>query len=213
MPFHHLLENYHLTESTAAFSHFKDDILPRGRRDHPGPAVHHATGGSAKKVHETSVTLPPDKPGVDLRAATQTVYVPGHSITNCQGLQDLGEFLVRTGIDPERGKRYRQEAREFRTDLMNGMRQAAIRLPDRPPFVDLQTLYFRDTVKFGPEPYDHLANGRLQGTYFTYWVQMQFQVDFFQSGGRCRRVSSRAVSGGAGRVRPGEYKSAAAAFR
>lgn len=180
MPFHHLLENYRLTGSTAAFHRFKEDILRvaeeiiRERR-----STMQLVDGR-KPWHWGF--LPPDKPGVDLRAATETAYVPGHSITNCQGLQDLGEFLVRTGIDPIRGVRYRQEAREFRTDLMNGMRQAAIRLPDRPPFVDLQTLYFRDTAEFGPEPYDHLANGRLQGTYFAYWVQMQFQYNFFNPG-------------------------------
>ena len=42
--------------------------------------------------------LPPDKPGADVQASTQTVYVLGHNITNCQGLQDFGRFLIASGI-------------------------------------------------------------------------------------------------------------------
>ncbi len=177
MPLHHLLENYRLTGSVAAYHRFRSDIhriadeIIADRR-----STMQLVDGK-RPLHWGF--LPPDKPGVDLRASTQKVYVPAHSITNCQGLQDLGEFLVRTGIDRERGEQYRKEAAEFRADLMTGLRGAAIKLADRPPFVDLQTLYFRGTPDYGPEPYDHLANGRLQGTYYAYWVQMQYQFNFF----------------------------------
>jgi hypothetical protein len=47
---------------------------------------------------------------VDVRASTQRVYVPGHNITNCQGLEDFGRFLVITGIDTQKGERYLREA-------------------------------------------------------------------------------------------------------
>ena len=46
----------------------------------------------------------------DVQASTQTVYVLGHNITNCQGLQDFGRFLVVSGIDRERGAKYLDEA-------------------------------------------------------------------------------------------------------
>jgi hypothetical protein len=123
--------------------------------------------------------LPPDKPGADVQASTQRVYVLAHNITNCQGLQDFGLFLVRTGIDPRRGEQYLGEAKDFRATLLRAMDRAAIRLPGRPPFVDLQTLYFRDTPDYGPEPYDDLALGRLQGTYFHLWVDMALHYNFF----------------------------------
>jgi hypothetical protein len=59
------------------------------------------------------------------------------------------------------------------------MEASAIRIPGRPPFVDMQTLYFRDTPDYGPAPYDHIALGRLQGAYHQYWVDMQLQFQFF----------------------------------
>jgi hypothetical protein len=40
-------------------------------------------------------------------------------------------------------------------------------------------LYFPSTPDYGPEPYDDLALGRLQGTYFHYWVDMSFHYNFF----------------------------------
>jgi len=181
MPMHHLFENWRLTGSTAAYGKYRaaldriaGEIIAERR------STMRLVNG-ARPLHWG--LLPPDKPGVDLRASTQTVYVLAHNITNCQGLQDYGEFLVRTGLDAERGRRYREEAAAFRADLMEAMRRAAIRTPGRPPFVDLQTLYFRETPEFGPEPYDHLALGRVQGTYFGYWVQMQFQHQFFTPSG------------------------------
>jgi hypothetical protein len=84
-----------------------------------------------------------------------------------------------TGIDRERGERYAREGAEYRRTLMSAMERAAIRVPGRPPFVDLQTLYFRQTPDYGPEPYDDLALGRLQGSYFHYWVDMNFHYNFF----------------------------------
>jgi hypothetical protein len=123
--------------------------------------------------------LPPDRPGVDVQASTQTVYVPAHNITNCQGLEDFGRFLVVTGVDPARGRRYLDEAADFRKTILSALERAAIRMPDRPPFVDLQTLFFRQTPDYGPKPYDDLALGRLQGTYFHYWVDMEFHYNFF----------------------------------
>ena len=77
--------------------------------------------------------LPPDKPGADVQASTQTVYVPGHDITNCQGLADFGRFLVVTGIDPKRGGQYLSEAADFRKTIMSALERAAIRVPGRPP--------------------------------------------------------------------------------
>src|SRR5438046_9471710 len=86
--------------------------------------------------------LPPDKPGVDVQASTQRVYVPGHNITNCQGLADFCRFLVATGIERQRGERYLREAADFRRTLLSAMQRAAIPLPARPPLVDFPTLLF-----------------------------------------------------------------------
>jgi hypothetical protein len=107
--------------------------------------------------------------------------VLGHNITNCQGLQDFGRFLVVTGIDPEGGRKYLDEAADFRKTLMSAMERAAIRVQGRPPFLDLQTLYFAKTPDYGPEPYDDLANGRLQGAYSHYWADMELHYNFFNS--------------------------------
>jgi hypothetical protein len=177
MPLHHLLETWRLTGRADLFDRFKadyfrvaDEIVAERRstmRETPGE----------KPLYWG--LLPPDKPGVDVQASTQRVYVPGHNITNCQGLEDFGRFLAASGIDPARGKRYLSEAADFRRTLLSAMRRAAIRVPGRPPFVDLQTLLFRQTPDYGPEPYDDLALGRLQGTYFHYWVDMEFHYNFF----------------------------------
>jgi len=170
MPLHHLLETYRLTGKTDLFDRFKADYY---RVADEIIADRHSTTG------EVSGLLPPDKPGVDVQASTQRVYVPGHNITNCQGLEDFGRFLVLTGIDTQKGEQYLREAADFRRTLMSAMQRAAIRVPGRPPFVDLQTLLFRQTPDYGPEPYDDLALGRLQGTYFHYWVDMEFHYNFF----------------------------------
>jgi hypothetical protein len=175
MVLHHLLENYRLTGKIDLFDRFKADYyrvadeIVADRRS--------TMNGDRTALHWG--LLPPDKPGADVQASTQTVYVIGHNITNCQGLQDFGRFLVTTGIDPERGRKYLDEAADFRKTLISAMEKAAIRVPGRPPFLDLQTLYFAKTPEYGPAPYDDLANGRLQGAYSHYWADMQFHYNFF----------------------------------
>lgn len=177
IPFHHLLENYRLTGKLDTFHRYKDELYRVAEEIVSDRRTTMKLVDGKRPLHWG--LLPPDKPAVDLRASTRTVYVLGHNITNCQGLRDFGELLVRSGIDPQRGQRYLSEAREFRKDILMAMERAAVRLPDRPPFVDLQTLYFRETPDYGPQPYDHLASGRLQGTYFHYWVEMEFMYNFF----------------------------------
>jgi hypothetical protein len=177
MVLHHLLENYRLTGKTDLFDRFKTDyyrVADEIVSDRHSTMVE--TKGE-KPLHWG--LLPPDKPGADVQASTQTVYVLGHNITNCQGLHDFGRFLIATGIDPQRGRKYVDEAADFRKTLMSAMERAAIRVPGRPPFIDLQTLYFRQTPDYGPEPYDDLANGRLQGAYSHFWADMEFHYNFF----------------------------------
>ncbi len=177
MVLHHLLEDYRLTGKTDLFDRFKSDYY---RVADEIISDRHST---MKEVNGEKPLywglLPPDKPGVDVQASTQTVYVPAHNITNCQGLEDFGHFLVITGLDRKRGEEYLHEAADFRRTLMSAMERAAIRTPGQPPFVDLQTLFFRQTPEYGPDPYDDLALGRLQGTYFHYWVDMEFHYHFF----------------------------------
>jgi hypothetical protein len=177
MVLHHLLENYRLTGKTDLFERFKDDYY---RAANQIVSDRHSTmNGDTSALHWG--LLPPDKPGADVQASTQTGYVLGHNITNCQGLQDFGRFLVVTGIDPEGGRKYLDEAADFRKTLMSAMERAAIRVQGRPPFLDLQTLYFAKTPDYGPEPYDDLANGRLQGAYSHYWADMELHYNFFNS--------------------------------
>ncbi|HEX5282504.1 MAG TPA: hypothetical protein VFW30_00150 [Bryocella sp.] len=123
--------------------------------------------------------LPPARPAVDARAATSSNYVVAHDITNCQGLQNFGEFLVETRIDVARGKRYLSEAADFRASILRAMEKSVVRSPGKPPFVPLQTLYFRDTPNYGPEPYDDLAKGRVEGSYYHYWADMELHYNFF----------------------------------
>ncbi|HJZ99852.1 MAG TPA: hypothetical protein VKE70_25260 [Candidatus Solibacter sp.] len=175
MVLHHLLENYRLTGKTDLFDRFKKDYYRVA--DEIVSDRHSTMTGDRSALHWG--LLPPDKPGADVQASTQTVYVLGHNITNCQGLQDFGRFLVTSAIDPERGRKYMDEAADFRKTLMSAMERAAIRVPGRPPFLDLQTLYFAKTPDYGPEPYDDLANGRLQGAYSHYWADMEFHYNFF----------------------------------
>ena len=177
MVLHHLLENYRLTGRTDLFNEFAKDYFRVA--DEIVSDRHSTMTNAAGEKPLYWGWLPPDKPGADVEASTQRVYVPGHNINNCQGLQDFGRFLVSTGFDPARGEAYLREAADFRKTLMTAMERAAIRVPGRPPFVDLQTLLFRDTADYGPEPYDDLALGRLQGTYFHYWVDMEFHYNFF----------------------------------
>jgi hypothetical protein len=175
MVLHHLLEHYRLTGDTDLFARFHADYYRVA--DEIVADRHSTMAGDRSALHWG--LLPPDKPGADVQASTQTVYVLGHNITNCQGLQDFGRFLVTTGIDAERGRKYLNEAAEFRKTLMSAMERAAIRIPGRPPFLDLQTLYLAKTPQYGPEPYDDLANGRLQGAYSHYWADMEFHYNFF----------------------------------
>jgi hypothetical protein len=177
MVLHHLLEDYRLTGSTNLFKQFATDYFRVA--DEIVSDRHSTMTNTSGERPLYWGWLPPDKPGADVEASTQRVYVPGHNINNCQGLQDFGRFLVITGIDPARGEKYLREAEDFRKTLMSSMERAAIRLPGRPPFVDLQTLLFRETPDYGPEPYDDLALGRLQGTYSHYWVDMEFHYNFF----------------------------------
>ncbi|MEY2429159.1 MAG: hypothetical protein QOJ40_2044 [Verrucomicrobiota bacterium] len=177
MVLHHLLENYRFTGKTDLFDQFKNDYF-RVADEIVSDRHSTMTEPSGEKPLYWGL-LPPDKPGADVEASTQRVYVPGHNINNCQGLQDFGRFLVITGLDRARGESYLREAADFRKTLMSAMRRGAIRLPGRPPFLDLQTLLFRDTPDYGPDPYDDLVLGRLQGTYFHYWVDMEFHYNFF----------------------------------
>jgi hypothetical protein len=181
MVLHHLLENYRLTGKTNLFKEFAKDyyrVADEIVSDRHSTMTNDASGQKPLWWG----WLPPDKPGADMEASTQRVYVPGHNINNCQGLQDFGRFLVTSGIDPKRGQKYLREAAEFRQTLMSAMERAAIRVPGRPPFIDLQTLLFKETPDYGPEPYDDLALGRLQGTYSHYWVDMEFHYNFFNPG-------------------------------
>src|SRR6185436_9194453 len=146
MPLHHLLEQYRLAGKTDMFDRFKadyfrvaDEIVSDRRRT--------MVEVNGEKPLYWGL-LPPDKPGVDVQASTQSVYVPGHNITNCQGLADFGRFLVNTGLDTQKGERYLREAADFRRTLMRAMQRAAIRVPGRPPFVDLQTLLFCQTPDY-----------------------------------------------------------------
>jgi hypothetical protein len=175
MVLHHLLENYRLTGKTDLFDRFKSDYYRVA--DEIVSDRHSTMTGDRNALHWG--LLPPDKPGADVQASTQTVYVLGHNITNCQGLADFGRFLVATDIDRARGQKYIDEAADFRKTLMSAMERAAIRVPGRPPFLDLQTLYFAKTPDYGPEPYDDLANGRLQGAYSHYWADMELHYNFF----------------------------------
>ncbi len=177
IPFHHILEHYRLSGQTAVFERYRADLDRAAGEILTERRGTMKSGDGEKPLHWG--WLPPDKPAVDLRASTQTVYVPAHNITSCQGLADFGEFLVRTGIDPERGRRYLAEAAGYREIILRAMERSAIRVPGRPPFVDLQTLYFKETADYGPDPYDHLGTGRLQGVYFHYWADMQYRYNFF----------------------------------
>lgn len=175
MVLHHLLENYRLTGKTDLFDRFHADYY---RVADEIVSDRHSTMRGDRSAWHWGL-LPPDRPGADVQSSTQTGYVLAHNITNCQGLQDFGRFLVVTGIDVEHGRKFLDEAAHFRKTLMSAMERAAIRMPGRPPFLDLQTLYFAKTPDYGPEPYDDLANGRLQGAYSHYWADMEFHYDFF----------------------------------
>lgn len=180
IPLHLLYRKYLLTGSAAYFDTHRDELF---RVADEIIADRHSTMTTTTGERPWHWgLLPPARPGVDARASTQETYVVAHDITNCQGLQDFGEFLVKSGIDRPRGERYLREAAEFRESLMRAMSASVIRSSGRRPFVPLETLYFRDTPDYGPEPYDNLALGRMQATYYHYWAQMELRYGFFNHG-------------------------------
>lgn len=181
IPLHLLYEIYLLTGSAPYFEAHRDELT---RVAEEIIADRHSTMTSApgepRPWHWG--LLPPARPAVDAIASTRETYVVAHDITNCQGLQDFGEFLVQSGIDVERGRRYLREAADFRQALLRAMAASAIREPGATPFVPLDTLYFRDTPGYGPQPYRNLALGRVQGTYYHYWADMELRYNFFNPG-------------------------------
>jgi hypothetical protein len=179
IPLHLVYQFYLLTGDTRYFDAHKQELF-RVADEIVSDRHSTMTSTDPKPLHWG--LLPPSRPGVDAIASTRETYVVAHDITNAQGLQDFGEFLVRSGIDRERGERYRREAADFRACLIRAMNASIVRSPGKRPFVPLQTLYFRDTPDYGPEPFDNMALGRVQGTYEHYWDDMEFRYDFFDPG-------------------------------
>ena len=177
MPLFLLYEEYRLTGHADYFDKNKHELY-RVADEIIGDRHSTMTSASDPKPWHWGL-LPPAKPAVDAIAATQSNYVVAHDITNCQGVQDFGEFLVETGIDVARGRRYLAEAADFRAAILRAMEKSVVRAPGKPPFVPLQTLYFRSTPDYGPEPFDNLALGRVQGAYYHYWVDMELHYNFF----------------------------------
>lgn len=186
IPLHLLYKQYLLTGSAAYFDTHRDvlfkaaDEIVADRRSTMTPAT------GERPWHWG--LLPRARPAVDDRASTQDAYVVAHNITNAQGLQDFGEFLIKSGIDRSRGEHYLREAADFRQSLLRAMSASVIRSPGRRPFVPLDTLYFRDTPDYGPEPYDNLGLGRVQGIYYHYWAQMELRYGFFNPGDSIGRL-------------------------
>ncbi|MGI8785324.1 MAG: hypothetical protein ACR2L2_16935 [Acidobacteriota bacterium] len=182
---HHLLQNYRLTRKLDVFREYKDDLFRVAEEiiaDRRSTMVEENGG---KPLHWG--LLPLSLPAADDLGDKEPMYVPAHNITNCQGLGDFGRFLVQSGVDRARGEGYIREAEEFRKTILGALEKSVIRSPGRPPFVEIQTLYFRKTPGYGPEPYDDLALGRIQGTYYHYWVDMQLAYNFFDAGDRLGR--------------------------
>ena len=177
MPLFLLYEQYRLTGGADYFEQNKDELYRVADeiiRDRHSTM----TTTTAEKPWHWGL-LPPARPAVDARAATSANYVVAHDITNCQGLQDFGEFLVEKGIDVARGKSYLAEAADFRSSILRAMEKSVIRAPGKPPFVPLETLYFRDNPNYGPEPYDNLFSEKPEGSYYHYWVDMELHYNFF----------------------------------
>lgn len=177
MPLYLLDAEYRLTGRADYFEKNKEELY---RVADEIIADRHSTmtaGPGAKPWHWG--LLPPARPAVDTIAAPTANYVVAHDITNCQGLQDFGEFLVKSGTDVARGKRYLGEAADFRASILQAMEKSVIRAPGKPPFVPLESLYFRDTSNLGPEPYDNLALGKPEGSYYHYWADMELHYNFF----------------------------------
>ena len=177
MPLFLLYEEYRLTGRADYFEQNKEELY-RVADEIVSDRHSTMTPNSGEKPWHWGL-LPPARPAVDARAATSSNYVVAHDITNCQGLQDFGEFLVESGIDVERGKRYLAEAADFRASILRAMEKSVIRTAGKPPFVPLDTLYFRDSPDYGPEPYDTLFGEKPQGSYYHYWVDMELHYNFF----------------------------------
>lgn len=172
----HLYENYRLTRKLDVFNRYREDLFRVAEEIIKDRRTTMVEENGKRPLHWG--LLPPDRPAADYLGEKTTMYVVAHNITNCQGLQDFGYFLVRSGLDPPRGERYIKEARAFRADILKAMEGSVIRSKGRPPFVSIQTLYFRDTPDYGPEPYDDLARGRIQGIYYHYWADMELNYNF-----------------------------------
>ena len=128
MALHHLLENWRLTGRTRCVR-----ALPRGQLRVADEIVaeRHCTmveTDGERPLHWG--LLPPDKPGVDIQASTQRVYVLGHNITNCQGLRiSACSSCAAANRRAARGSDISREAEEFRSRAPSAMERAAIRLP------------------------------------------------------------------------------------
>ena len=177
IPLHLLYQFYLLTGRTQYFEEHRDGLFRVADEIVADRQATMGSDGDPRGWHRG--LLPPARPAVDAIASTRETYVVAHDITNCQGLQDFGEFLVGSTIDPRRGESYLREAAAFRRDLTRAMTASMIRTPGNPAFVPLETLYFRDTPEYGPEPFHNLALGRVQGTYYHYWADMEFRYDYF----------------------------------
>jgi hypothetical protein len=176
---HHLYENYRLARKMDVFNQYRKDLLRVADEiiaDRKSTMVEQ----NAKRPLHWGL-LPPDRPGADDLGGKYTMYVLAHNITSCQGLQDFGNFLVKSGADRARGEKYLREADDFRKTILAALKAAVIRSQGRPPFVPLETLYFKETPDYGPEPYDDLARGRVQGTYYHYWADMELGYNFFDA--------------------------------
>src|SRR5688572_22558409 len=176
---HHLFENYRLTRKLDVFHKYREDMFRVAEEIIADRRKTMVEEQGRKPLHWG--LLPPDRPGADDLGGNYTMYVLAHNITSCQGLQDFAQFLIRTGIDKERGERFLREAQDFRKTILRTLEKSVIRSEKRPPFVPLETLYFKETPDYGPEPYDDLARGRVQGTYYHYWADMELGYHFFNA--------------------------------
>jgi hypothetical protein len=176
---HHLYENYRLLRKMDVFNEYRKDLFRVADEIIADRQITMVEQDGKRPLHWG--LLPPDRPGADDLGGKYTMYVLAHNITSCQGLQDFGNFLVRSGADRARGEKYLREAEDFRKTILDALKASTIRSQGRPPFVPLETLYFKETPDYGPEPYDDLARGRVQGTYYHYWADMELGYNFFDA--------------------------------
>ena len=157
MVLHHLLENYRLTGKTDLFDRFKADYY---RVADEIVADRRGTMTTGERAALYWGLLPPDKPGVDVQASTQTVYVLGHNITNCQGLAGLRPFPGRDRNRSRRaGERISARGRGFSQDAdeRDGARGDSRSGPSAVSSI-CRRCYSAQTPDYGPEPYDDLAS-------------------------------------------------------